>query len=292
MFRRKSKFNLRKDNNRQEDSIVAESVSPSPSLPGLQPSSSERSRSSLSLPLPMDGPIPAASLSTTPLPMPPLPPMPAMTGTALQSGVIDEALPPGYETIVLVPNKTVKYQFSNLGPNCMLLSPTSEYPNMGPMYHIAVSMNCFVPYSYITTMTRGCTADGEVVGDFEQGELVDTSVRKPIVNFRGRGYPMDKLMSRSKMKWTWLHPLEEMALGKSFFTWDCTHWRDTTPVFSLRGSPFTLLASFTPQTPFRQCGQPNQPSTLEVTPEGHKYFDELILSLLIVEAERSRARRR
>lgn len=36
-----------------------------------------------------------------------------------------------------------------------------------PMYHIAVRMNCFIPSSYITVVTRGDTVEGEEVGQFE-----------------------------------------------------------------------------------------------------------------------------
>ena len=36
-----------------------------------------------------------------------------------------------------------------------------------PLYHIAVRMNCFIPSSYITVITRGDTVEGEEVGQFE-----------------------------------------------------------------------------------------------------------------------------
>lgn len=40
-------------------------------------------------------------------------------------------------------------------------------PTMIPIYHISVRMNCFIPSSYITTITRGDTIRGEEVGQFE-----------------------------------------------------------------------------------------------------------------------------
>ncbi|KXN91272.1 hypothetical protein AN958_01407 [Leucoagaricus sp. SymC.cos] len=205
-------------------------------------------------------------------------------------GVLSEA-PPGYD-VARLPVNTIRYNFSNIGPSCMLLLPSSESPDTRPVYHISVSMNCFAPCSSITTVTRGGTADGDLVGDFEMGDGVNTSVKKPTVSFRGKEYPMETLVSRSKMKWTWFHPIEEMAFGKSFFTWDCTYWRDNFPVFycKLNGSPFTPLAAFTPQTDPPRQGRPRTTQTLEVTPEGHRYFDEIILSLLIVEAERTTRR--
>ena len=36
-----------------------------------------------------------------------------------------------------------------------------------PLYHIFVRMNCFIPSSYITTLSRGDTEYGEEVGHFE-----------------------------------------------------------------------------------------------------------------------------
>jgi hypothetical protein len=49
----------------------------------------------------------------------------------------------------------------------MILLPSAESPVTRPAYHITVSMNCFVPFSYITSIRRGGTEDEEYVGDFE-----------------------------------------------------------------------------------------------------------------------------
>ena len=36
-----------------------------------------------------------------------------------------------------------------------------------PSYHVVIRMNCFIPSSYVTVVTRGDTVEGEEVGQFE-----------------------------------------------------------------------------------------------------------------------------
>ncbi|KAL0959287.1 hypothetical protein HGRIS_014553 [Hohenbuehelia grisea] len=65
------------------------------------------------------------------------------------------------------PTHTVKYTFSPIGKDAMILVPPADEPDSRPKYHISVSMNCFVPSSFITTIRRGGTEEGEFVSDFE-----------------------------------------------------------------------------------------------------------------------------
>ncbi|KAI0765760.1 hypothetical protein BC629DRAFT_1540206 [Irpex lacteus] len=62
-----------------------------------------------------------------------------------------------------------------------------------PLYHIFVRMNCFIPSSYITTVSRGDTEFGEQVGHFEMG----VSIRKPTVVFGGLERIIDSVLTRS-----------------------------------------------------------------------------------------------
>ncbi|KAF9453603.1 hypothetical protein P691DRAFT_658346 [Macrolepiota fuliginosa MF-IS2] len=79
---------------------------------------------------------------------------------------IPNEAPPDYR-VARNPVQPVRYQFSNLGANSMILLPPADAPDTRPVYHITVSMNCFVPNCYITTIRRGGTEQGEYVGDFE-----------------------------------------------------------------------------------------------------------------------------
>lgn len=49
----------------------------------------------------------------------------------------------------------------------MLLLPPLSAPDTRPRYHISVSTNCFTPSSYITTVRKGGSEVGELVGEFE-----------------------------------------------------------------------------------------------------------------------------
>lgn len=61
----------------------------------------------------------------------------------------------------------VVYTFSPLSFNSMIIAPPPTAPDATPRYHISVSLNCFIPSSFITTIRRGSTEYGEYVGDFE-----------------------------------------------------------------------------------------------------------------------------
>ncbi|KAL6302443.1 hypothetical protein BKA93DRAFT_393865 [Sparassis latifolia] len=61
----------------------------------------------------------------------------------------------------------VVYTFAQNSFNSMMLSAD---PQQSPLcYHVSVQMNCFIPSSYITTVRRGNSEDGEMVGSFEMG---------------------------------------------------------------------------------------------------------------------------
>jgi len=49
----------------------------------------------------------------------------------------------------------------------MVLLPSADAQDTRPQYYITVNMNVFMPLSHITTIYRGATEYGEVVGEFE-----------------------------------------------------------------------------------------------------------------------------
>ncbi|KAF8216047.1 hypothetical protein K438DRAFT_1799984 [Mycena galopus ATCC 62051] len=51
--------------------------------------------------------------------------------------------------------------------------------------------------------------------------------------------------------------------------------------------PKNLLAKFTPRTALRRQGQPSEPPRLFVTPPGHVYFDDILMSALVIERTRT-----
>lgn len=61
----------------------------------------------------------------------------------------------------------VTYQFSQIGSNTILLTPSRDAQDQRPLYHISWYEDYFVPYNWITTIRRGGASDGQYVGMFE-----------------------------------------------------------------------------------------------------------------------------
>ncbi|KAJ3567545.1 hypothetical protein NP233_g6301 [Leucocoprinus birnbaumii] len=190
--------------------------------------------------------------------------------------------------IATAPTNPVKYQFSNIGSNSMVLLPPADALNTQPLYHISVSLDCFVPFSYITTVVRGGSPNGEVVGDFETGSLVNPAIRESTIFVRDQEHRLKDLVSHvGAMHWTWKPSRRDQALGKPQLEWDFSRPRSQIFSCKLLQAPKILLAIYSPPSfPRRQRGGPPQPSTLEVTPQGYEHLDEVLLSLLVIERER------
>lgn len=91
--------------------------------------------------------------TTEPLPAPP-------------SAVPGACKTPNAETTV-----PMHYILSSRSPNFMLVIPSSDVAHPNALYRISVNSNCFSPSSYITSIRRGGSEDGELVGDFEYAIL-------------------------------------------------------------------------------------------------------------------------
>lgn len=71
--------------------------------------------------------------------------------------------------VPLRPSQPLIYTFNRWKRNSMLLLPPESSRNRTPVYNIEVSLNLnpFTPLSYVTTIRRGDTEDGPIVGEFE-----------------------------------------------------------------------------------------------------------------------------
>lgn len=77
-----------------------------------------------------------------------------------------------------------------------------------PVYHISVQMNCFIPSSFITVVSRGDSVDGVEVGRFESvcceilrsgfshSSRMGHSVRKDTVQLEGRERVIDLVLTK------------------------------------------------------------------------------------------------
>lgn len=85
----------------------------------------------------------------------------------------------------------------------MVLIPSPNAPDTRPKYHISVRMNCFIPSSYITTIRRGATQEGAMVGDFEMGIADKTAT----LFIRGKEFPIGDVLGKSGSRrgglWDW-----------------------------------------------------------------------------------------
>ncbi|KAF9013096.1 hypothetical protein BDQ17DRAFT_1342725 [Cyathus striatus] len=192
--------------------------------------------------------------------------------------------PPNYEEAQGRPiNKKVTYSFSQLSFNSMILLPPLDFHDSRPLYHIEISMNCFIPSSFITTIKRG-SERGELIGDFEQG----ITNKKSTVFFLDTEYISTEIMI-GKVTYIWfpkdlkrrlvwqLNPLNGYL--------QCYKYPDIS--LMLKVSERVCLATYYPAPTLRRRsgGQVILPK-IEVEPQGQEYFDGIIMSLLIMERKR------
>ncbi|KAK0465590.1 uncharacterized protein EV420DRAFT_968344 [Desarmillaria tabescens] len=179
--------------------------------------------------------------------------------------------PPGY-VIARTPTTNIVYSFSHIGDNAMILIPPYDAPDTRPKYHISVRLNCFIPSSYITTIRRGATQEGAIVGDFEMG----ISDKTATLFIRGKEFPIGDVLGKSGSRRTGLWDWKFVKYG---LFWDCK--KNPRKCFS--SDRRTLFATFMPVTNLRQPGIPTVLPQLEVTPQGQPFFDDILMSVLIIE---------
>jgi len=182
---------------------------------------------------------------------------------------------------------------SRSGPITYIFAPVEHSFNsmvvqsqnaMIPLYYIFVRMNCFIPSSHITTIRRGDTEYGEEVGHFEMG----VSIRKPTVVINDTEKIVDTVLTRggSRMARTWQWRFSSDQSKHLSWTFDSPikYCYLGTKTIDDRA---TKLAAFTPPplTP-RADGRPSPTATLKVFPAGHRLFDHILISALILERRR------
>jgi len=214
----------------------------------------------------------------------------SIEGSLVQSS--SKALPPPPRYLEKHPKTQVTYTFTpQTNPaNSMIMSPPS-YLDDYPSYYISVNMNCFTPFSYITTVRRDGW-DGEIVGDFEMG--IPGSRKLGTVCLHGNECPIDEILeSNPKVfrggSYLWK---SKGDLGPSTVN---LHWEESSAASSSILSCFlgkekmvtNDLARFMPSTVLRRPGRTTDFTRLDVTPQGHDYLDEIVMSVLIIERIRT-----
>ncbi|KAK0198863.1 hypothetical protein F5146DRAFT_1159966 [Armillaria mellea] len=197
--------------------------------------------------------------------------------------------PPGY-VIAGTPTTNIVYSFSDIGDNAMILIPSPNAPDTRPKYHISVRMNCFIPSSYITsnyTSRRNAKKARRLVilsafqnlhidyfwNDHNRMGIAD----KPATFFiRGKEFLISDVLGKSGPRrgglWDW-------KFAKYGLFWDCK--RNPRKCFSIDRK--TLFAVFMPVINLRKPNTPAELPQLEVTPQGQPFFDDILMSVMIIE---------
>ncbi|KAF5312016.1 hypothetical protein D9619_003840 [Psilocybe cf. subviscida] len=213
---------------------------------------------------------------------------PEATSSVQNSGIQSHAeLPPDY-TQAQRPNKNVKYSFSPIGPNAMMLLPPPDAQDTRPQYYVAVSLNCFMPLSHITTVYRGANEYSPRVCEFEMGIISVANSRLQMAT--GAPVAIDSLLTkiqgpRQNARWNW----KPQSVKISNLIWDCTLVPFTCKVRLVHQATPQLVAQFTSHIrPINAYYGKTPPSVseLEVLPAGQPFFDDILISLLIIERKR------
>ncbi|KAF8913123.1 hypothetical protein CPB84DRAFT_1760398 [Gymnopilus junonius] len=172
----------------------------------------------------------------------------------------------------------------------MIMTPPS-YLDEYPSYYISVNMNCFTPFSYITTIRRDGWSS-EVIADFEMGL---PGLRKmSTVCLHGHECPIDEILESSPKvfragSYLW------KSKGDTGPSTVNLYWEESSATSSSVLSCFlgkeknatNALAKFMHSTILRRPGRSPDVARLDVTPQGHDYFDEIVVSMLIIERMRT-----
>lgn len=219
-----------------------------------------------------------ASEGTSPISDTPLFPITAsLTGIPIPpaSERVPFGNPPSYG-IASQPVQPVLYSFSTVSPTSMLLLPPLSASDSRPRYHISVSTNCFTPSSYITTIRKGTSESGELVGEFEMG--LTSKLKPPTVCVRGQEALLRDILDDSKRDVAsifWKGQSGHLFWDDNSITKKCyrtEHCR-----------PFELLAEFSVPNGLRWLGDPAECTQLRIYPEGQEHFDDILISILVLE---------
>ncbi|KAF9020325.1 hypothetical protein BDZ89DRAFT_1116410 [Hymenopellis radicata] len=199
--------------------------------------------------------------------------------------VVNAPRPPRYWTHER-PAIPITYTFKNWNAetNTMMLTPPPDLDSstpVAPSYRITISlnMNPFLPISYKTSIYRplgGSSTDETLLGQFE----IAINYSRSVLTMGDISTRISNVLTQinfSSRHWLWnLHSVT--------LRWDCrTTLEDGTTMcicYSTDASK-SQLATFIP--PPIQASPPLPDPVLTVFPDGHEFFDHLLISCLIIE---------
>jgi len=184
----------------------------------------------------------------------------------------------GYPTRPIGP---VTYTFSPVsspGTSIMALVPPTNADDR-QTYYISTTLNVFMPMSYITAVYKGEGELSEKVGEFEMG----MSTSPASVDIQRSREPLKSVIARSRGGrtdgvWHWT----PRNAPEKHLEWDYSKGTLIARCFARKSR--RLLATY--KYSHHIVPLPSRVHELEVTPDGHGFFEHLLLSLLVIERKR------
>ncbi|KAH7908893.1 hypothetical protein BJ138DRAFT_303742 [Hygrophoropsis aurantiaca] len=210
------------------------------------------------------------------------------------------------------PSQPMTYTFSEWMSDSMLLMPPATADNLSPLYRISAKLNLnpLAPLSYITTIQRGGSSSGPVVGSFEYVLFklkmypaavglvlklyrISLNQKSAIVTLGDSATRLKNVLWSVDPSWIRAKPslqkLWRWSCGNTNLQWDCRRvLEDGSPMcvcYDGELSSDIQLASFVP--PPIDASPPLPAATLTVFPDGHQRFDHILMSALILERKRT-----
>ncbi|KAF9254838.1 hypothetical protein L218DRAFT_1009260 [Marasmius fiardii PR-910] len=178
-----------------------------------------------------------------------------------------------------LPTNNVKYRFKQASMNAMTL-----VSDAGPLYHISVASNCFIPSAFSPPYAKETLKTGSSSRIFIRDSYVPE-----VVCIHGKEHFIASVMKDVSLSWkqkrNGLFKLGHWQFGDTNFYWDISPQSAlklcyTSPI--VPRTKATLLARFESNGRFNGG---DYLTTLEVTPDGHKggLLEHILVSALILE---------
>lgn len=199
---------------------------------------------------------------------------------------LQEERPPDYVE-ALLPTTPMDYTFRSVegDSHSMVVVPPMDVTDTRPLYHIRVVHDLFDPSFFVTSIRKGSN-DGYFVGDFKTKP--DCSALEETVYFkRTEDHIFKKLIAstkRDEFQWKLQHADGGSLLWKWGRWWTC---RYVPGQMVSKNKSYDIVAQFYPAR-MRSPSNTQKLTQMTMEPSGQKYFDEIILSVLILERKRKK----
>ncbi|KAF8972688.1 hypothetical protein BDZ97DRAFT_850887 [Flammula alnicola] len=176
--------------------------------------------------------------------------------------------------------------------SAMLLIPPPDSPDTRPVYHISVGQDPFLPNCFITSVVQGGREDGLHVGRFKTVIGVEAMKRNiETVCMRECEHPLSTMftntttrrkgVTRRTFSWYSFNP------ARAVLWTTASSWPLVSPSSCSHPSePNRILAEFVPADQLQRRGTPIAENKLTIMPAGYPYFDDILVSVLLLEKQR------